>query len=122
MRARPEGNRAPRVAGAEVHGGAGLHVALSPQRLQPSTVILVLRAAGALGDLGVATGTELHEDLGHGARVGRYRCSARSAAERAISLACPLVVVQRDRWDLLPLDVLPDVQLRPVEPRMNAHM
>src|SRR3954465_3460324 len=44
---------------------------------------------------------------------------AGSAAEGAIAGAVTLVVVERHRRDLLPLDVLPDVELGPIEQRVN---
>src|SRR4051812_17659894 len=44
------------------------------------------------------------------------------AAQGTKALAGTLVVIERDRGDLLPTDVLPDVELGPVEQRMNSQV
>ena len=51
--------------------------------------------------------------------IGRL---AGPAAEAAVARAVALVVVERHGRDVLALDVLPDVQLGPVEQRVDAHV
>src|SRR5688500_17200355 len=98
------------------------HVAVAAERLEPAAVVLVLRAARAFGDVGEPAAPELDDDLLHVLRVRYDRLGARPASERAIPLALALVVVEADRRDALALDVLPDVELRPIEQRVDAHV
>src|SRR6187431_116025 len=73
---------------------------------------------------GVATGTAALITCTpcDGALRGRVCGLAGPAAEAAVTRAGPLVVVQRHRRDRLALDVLPDVQLGPVEQRVDTHV
>ena len=54
--------------------------------------------------------------------LGLDRLCARRAAERAVARAVALIIVERHGRDVLALDILPDIQLRPVEQGVNAHM
>src|SRR5689334_22947035 len=98
------------------------HVAFAAKRLEAAAVVLVLRTPRPLGDVREATALQLDDDLLDVLRVRHDRLRARPAAERAIALAFPLVVVQAHRRNALALDVFPDVELRPIEQRVNTHV
>src|SRR6186713_879304 len=96
------------------------HVAFAAKRLEAAAVVLVLRASRPLRDVRVASALQLDDDLLHVLRVRHDRLRAGPAAERAIALALSLIVVEADSRNPLALDVFPDVELRPIEERMDA--
>src|SRR5436305_3475727 len=102
-------------------GGRRLsHVAIPAQLFQ--AVLAVLEAAGTLGDILERAAADLDDDLVDvlgGALDGGL---ARAAAQAAVAGAAALVVVERDGGDVLALDVLPDVELGPVEQGMHPHV
>src|SRR4051812_30830252 len=98
------------------------HVAIAAKRLEAAAVVLVLRASRPLRDVGVPAAPQLDDDLLHVLGVRHHRLRARPAAEGAVPLALALVVVQAHRGNALSLDVLPDVELRPIEQRMDANV
>src|SRR5215208_2793285 len=102
--------------------GRRSHVPVAAERLEPAAVVLVLRASRPLGDVREAAALQLDDDLLHVLRVRCHRLGARPAAEGPEALTLALVVVQAHRGDALALDVLPDVELRPIEQRMDAHV
>src|SRR3954451_15741176 len=105
-----------RLSLARFHWHAsGLHVPIAAQRLEPSTAFLVLCPAGPLGDVHKLSGLELHDDVVHVGCAGFDGVRAGIATQRAITLTLALVVVQRNRGDLLPTDVLPNVELSPIQ-------
>ena len=71
------------------------------------------RAFGRFG------GPELGHDLIDRLRPGFNRERAGRAPQRAIAVPGAVVKVQRNDRDFLALDVLPDVQFRPVQERVN---
>src|SRR5437867_5832765 len=90
--------------------GMVLHVAVLAEELHPAA--FVLRAAGALGYRGAS---QLLDNLVHGLGRGFDRERARSAAEAPVAGPLALVEVEVDDRDVLGADVLPDVDLGPVE-------
>src|SRR3954471_19374884 len=96
-------------------GISASHVSVAAQRLEPAAVGGILGATRALGDVREAAASQLLDDVAHGsgARFDRFR--TRRAAERAVARAVAAVEIQADDRDLLALDVLPDVQLGPIE-------
>src|SRR6516225_1343693 len=95
----------------------GSHVPVAPQRLEGALGLAVLRAAGALGDLRVA---KLLDDLPHASRLRGDRKCARMTPEAAVAHPIPVCEVERDDRNRLALDVLPDVELGPVEQGVHA--
>src|SRR5215216_6088062 len=104
----------------EVGGGCLSHVAFATQLLE--AVFAVLEPSGSLGDILELSAPDLREDVVDVLRRALDRRLAGTAAQAAIARAVALVVVQRHRRDRLALDVLPDVELGPVEQRMDAHV
>src|SRR6476660_1636044 len=88
-----------------------LHVSVASEDFQPTAAGLVLRPPRPLGDVHELPRLELEDDVVHVARVRFDGLGARPAPQRAIPLAVALVVVERDCGNVLPLDVLPDVEL-----------
>lgn len=70
----------------------------------------------------MSAGAQLLNDLVNVPALGPDRLCARRAAERAVARAVALVIVERHGGDVLALNVFPDIQLRPVEQGMDAHM
>src|SRR6185436_17558422 len=89
------------------------HVALATQLFQ--AVLAVLEAAGPLGDVLQRAAPDLVDDLVDVVRLALDGGLAGAAAQAAVAGAVAPVVVERDGGDVLALDVLPDVQLGPVE-------
>jgi hypothetical protein len=96
-----------------------LHVAVASELFEGILAFLVLGAAGAFGDIG---GAEFLDDFRDGTGVGFDGKCARVTADGAIALAAFVGKVQRNDRNVLALDVLPDVQLRPVQQRMDPDM
>src|SRR5258707_4807221 len=94
-----------------------LHVPVAPQALEGVFAFLILGAAGALGRTRDA---QLLNDLGDRPRLRMDRRGAGRAAEAAVALAALVGEVERDHRDALALDVLPDVELRPVQEGVHA--
>src|SRR3954468_5460053 len=89
------------------------HVAFSAQLFE--TVLAVLHAARTLGDILERSTLQFSDDVVDVLRLALDRPLAGSATEAAVARAVALVVIERHRRDVLALDVLPDVQLGPVE-------
>src|SRR6185503_6830473 len=115
-------NQTPKPAppAADGSSGSSSHVALAAQLLE--AVLAVLHAARALRDVPQRPALQLHDDVVHVLGLALDRPLAGSAAQAAVARAVALVVVERHRRDVLALDVLPDVQLGPVEQRVNAQV
>src|SRR5215207_11278500 len=96
------------------------HVPFAAERLEPAAVVLVLRASRPFGDVRETAALQLDDDLLHVLGVRHHRLGAWPAAERAKALSLALVVVEAHGRDALALDVLPDVELRPIEQRVDA--
>src|SRR6266853_1216975 len=96
---------------------ANSHVPVAAQLLEGVFAFLVLGAAGALAGLGVA---EFFDDLADVPGVGFDREGAGMATDAPIPLPVAVGEIERDDRDILPLDIFPDVQLRPVQERMDA--
>src|SRR3569832_1968255 len=99
--------------------GASL-VAVAAQLFQ--AVLAVLQAARSFRDVLQLPAAQLDDDLVHVTRRALDGGLAWPAAEAAVAGPCPLIVVQRHGGDVLALDVLPHVQLGPIQQRMNAHV
>ena len=114
-------------AGGTVFGAAGIvevrvdisHVAIAAEFLESVLAFFVLGAAGAFARFGVA---EFFDDFADGFRVGFNRAGAGGASEAAIALSFGVCEVERDDRHVLALDIFPDVQLGPVEQRMNTNV
>src|SRR5207245_11401622 len=79
----------------------------------------ILRAAGALGYRGAS---QLLDDLVNGFCRGLDRERAGGAAQAPIAGPVALVEVEVDDRDVFGADVFPDVDLRPVEQRMDPNV
>src|SRR3989344_3862325 len=99
-----------------------LHVPFAPERLQTTTVFLILCTAGTFGDIDEFSTAKFFDDLLRVLRGRLNRSRARIIPQGTIPLAVPLIIIQRDGRDLLTIDVFPDVQFRPVEQRVDADM
>src|SRR6266542_3407219 len=100
----------------EVRGSPSeLHVPVFAQQLHAAA--LILGAAGAFGDRGQL---QLFDQLVDVLRRGLDPERARRAAETPISGAIALVEVQVDDLDVLQAYVFPDIDLPPVEERVDA--
>src|SRR5436190_1255167 len=96
------------------------HVALAAQLLE--TVLAVLHAPRALGDILERSALQFDDDVVDALGLALDRPLAGAAAQAAVARAVALVVVQRDRRDRFALDVLPDVELGPIEQRVDAQV
>src|SRR5256885_13132179 len=97
-----------------------LHVAVTAQRFETPAVGSILRAARTFRDVRELAGPQLDDDFADVLRGGGDGRRAWVAAERAIAFPASVVVVERDGRDRFAFDVLPDVELGPVEQRMHA--
>src|ERR1035438_215225 len=95
------------------------HVAVAPKLLESVLAFLVLRPAGALGRAVVA---QLLDDLAHRARLRLDGERARVTADAPVTFPLLVREVERDDGHALALDVFPDIQLRPVQQRVDADM
>src|ERR1039458_5798378 len=95
------------------------HVPIPPQFLERLLTLLILRAARPLRHPGAA---QFLHDLVHRGSPRLDRERARVTPDAPVTF--PLLVRKVERYDrdLLALDVFPDVQLRPVQKRMNPDM
>ena len=98
-------------------GPAGSHVAVFAQQLHPPA--LILSPARPLRHGGMP---QLLDDVVHrlcggldGRRTGR-------TTQTAISGPVPLVEIEIDKWNILQLDVFPDIDFGPVKQGMNSDM
>src|SRR4051794_41837803 len=91
------------------------HVTIAAERFQSAAIGLVLGPARALRDIGELARAQLENDLVHVPRVRLDREGAGVATQRPVPHPVPLVVIERDCGDVLLLDVLPDVELGPVQ-------
>src|SRR6187549_3264477 len=96
------------------------HVSLAAQLFE--TVFSVLHAPGPLRDILERSALQFGDDVVDVLRRALDRPLARAAAEAAIARPVALVVVQRHGRDVLALDVLPDVELGPIEQRVDAQV
>src|SRR5690242_300398 len=94
------------------------HVSAGAQPLEGVLGLLVLGAAGALGD---ARALELGDDRVDVGRLARHRPGARPAAQRAVA---PPVAreIELDHRDALALRVAPHIELGPMQQRMDAQV
>src|SRR5690349_8800701 len=94
-----------------------LHVSIFSQQLHSSSFILC--TARSLGDRGVA---QLFDNVVNGAGGGLDRHRAGGAAQASIPGPVPLVQIEVDKGNILELDVFPDIDLRPVQERMDPNV
>src|SRR5205823_5784081 len=92
------------------------HVSVAPQLLKRIFALLVLSPARSLRCAGMP---QLLNDLAHAARIRLDRERARRTAQTPISFALLIRKVERNHRNLLPLDIFPHIQLRPVEQGMD---
>src|ERR1039458_3345885 len=108
------------AAGGTETGAAALiassHVPVPPQLLERPLTLLILRSARPLRHPRAA---QFLHDLMHRARLRLDRERARVTPNAPVTLPLVIGEVERDDGHALTLDVLPDVQLRPVQQRMN---
>src|SRR5215472_16296683 len=94
------------------------HVAAGAQPLEGVLGLLVLGAAGALGD---ARALELGDDRVDVGGLARHRPGARAAAQRAVA---PPVAreIEVDHRNALAPRIAPHIELGPMQQRMDAQM
>ena len=93
------------------------------RRVSSAAVVRVLRAPGPLGDVARTCRSEARRrSPAPSVRSDSTGVGAGRAAERPVARARALVEVERHDGNLLALDVFPDVELGPVEQRMDAHV
>src|ERR1035437_6858514 len=110
------------AGGAGVGSGALIgksHVSIPPQILEGRFAFLVLRPARTLRR---SCAAQFLHDLMHRARLGLHRECARVTPNTPVTFSLLVGEVERDDGDALALDIFPDVQLRPVQQRVNADM
>src|ERR1039458_8956178 len=95
---------------------ASSHVPVPPQLLERPLTLLILRPARPLRHSRAA---QFLHDLMHRARLRLDRERARVTPNAPVPLSLLVGKVERDDRHALTLDVLPDVQLRPMQQRMN---
>src|ERR1035437_5346426 len=95
------------------------HISVPTQFLEGRFTFLVLRPARPLRRPCAA---QFLDDLMHRARLGLHRECARVTPNAAVTFSLLVREVERDDGDALALDIFPDVQLRPVQQRVNADM
>src|ERR1035438_10156996 len=95
---------------------ASSHVPVPPQFLERFLTLLILRPARPLRHPRPA---QFFHDLVHRARLRLDRERARVTPDAPVTLPLLVGEVERDDGHALTLDVLPDVQLGPVQQRMN---
>src|ERR1051326_3416624 len=93
------------------------HIPIPPQLLESVLTFLILRPAGALRGFGYA---EFFNDFADATGIGFDWESAGSAAEAAVAFVFAIGEVKRNDRDIFAFDVFPDIQLGPMQQRMNA--
>ena len=96
-----------------------LHVPVPAQCLQSAPILRILGRPRSFGNVGELAGAKLIDDVCGTAGGGFDGASTRGTPQRPIAPAFPLIVVHRHCGDLLPVDIFPDVQLRPIEQRVD---
>ena len=83
---------------------------------------MVLRTSTAFGDVLEFSALQFGDDVIDVLGVRINRRLAWAASQRTVTFAVALIVIERHRRDAFALDVFPNVQLGPVQQRMNAHV
>src|SRR5215471_4950861 len=105
-------------SGAEVMDRVRSHVSLRAQALEGVLALVVHRAARALG---LAARLQLQDDLGDGGGVRRHREGDILLAQRSEAATVAREIKGHHRH-ALSLDITPNVDLRPAEERVHAHV
>src|SRR5262245_46876326 len=95
------------------------HVAVATQLFESVFAFLVLSATGAFRGFGVP---QFLDYFRNGFRVRLDGAGARGAAEAAVAFSFSVREIKRNDRHVLAVDVLPHVQLGPVEQRVDADM
>src|SRR5665811_679354 len=99
-----------------------LHVPVAAQGLQAPAVVLILFPSGPLGDVHQLPAPEFLDYLRHVSGGGGDGGRAGVTAQRAVAGPLSLVVIEGDGGDALLLDILPDIELRPIQERVDAYV
>src|SRR5579872_1446832 len=94
-----------------------LHITIAAQLLERIFALLVLSSPRPLAGTSMP---QLFNDFRHSSRRRLDWKRAGGAAEAAIAFSLAVVKIERNHGDFLAVDVFPNVQLRPMQQRVNA--